>query len=149
MKLFNQNLTNFTFFHQDFQTLYDAMQKEIENLEFVQGVNVEFTDWLKNNGTKYLLISDDSCEEICSSKAFVDIATAGRHRGLSTIYMRNNLFHQTKLGRDVELQNTHIVPFKSPVLRCKSVRLVHNWDSDQSWLTSIATQHLFASVFYW
>ena len=90
------------------------MQKEIENLEFVQGVSFEFIDSLKNNGTKYLLIFDDSCEEICNSKAFVDIATAGRHRGLSTNYIKHNLFHQSKLGRDVELQNTHIVLFKSP-----------------------------------
>ena len=90
------------------------MQKEIKNLEFVQGVHFEIIDSLKNNGTKYLLIFDDSCEEICNSKAFVDIATAGRHRGLSTIYIKHNLFHQSKLGRDVELQNTHIVLFKSP-----------------------------------
>ena len=90
------------------------MQKEIKNLEFVQGVNFEFIDSLKNNGTKYLLIFDDSCEEICNSKAFVDLATAERHRGLSTIYIKHNLFHQSKLGRDVELQNTHIVLFKSP-----------------------------------
>ena len=90
------------------------MQKEIENLEFVQGVNFEFIDSLKNYGTKYLVIFDDSCEEICHSKAFVDIATAGRHRALSTVYIKHNLFHQSKLGRDVELQNTHIVLFKSP-----------------------------------
>ena len=90
------------------------MQKEIENLEFMQGVNFEFIDSLKNNGTKYLLIFDESCEEICHSKDFVDIATAGRHRGLSTIYIKHNLFHQSKQGTDVELQNTHIVLFKSP-----------------------------------
>ena len=40
------------------------MQMEIENLEFVQGVNFEFIDSLKNNGTKYLLIVDDFCEQI-------------------------------------------------------------------------------------
>ena len=90
------------------------MQKKIENLEFVQGVNFEFIDSLKNNGTKYLLLFEDSFEEICNSNAFVDIATAGRHRGLSTIYIKHNLFHQSKPGRDVELQNTHIVLFKSP-----------------------------------
>ena len=89
------------------------MQKENENLEFVQGVNFEFIDSLKNYGTKYLLIFNDSCEEICNSKTFVDIATAGRHWGLSTIYIKHNFFHQSKLGRDVELQNTHIVLFKS------------------------------------
>ena len=102
------------FFYQHSRPLYDVMKKEIENLEFVQGVNFEFIDSLKNNGTKYLLIFDDSSEEICNSKAFVDIATAGRLRGLSTIYIKHNLFHQSKLGRDVELQNTHIALFKSP-----------------------------------
>ena len=90
------------------------MQKEIENLEFVQGVNFDFIDLLKNNGTKFLLIFDDSCEEICNAKGFVDIATAGRHRGFSTFYIKHNLFHQSKLGRDLELQNTHIVLFKPP-----------------------------------
>ena len=90
------------------------MQKEIENLEFVRGVNFEFIDSLKNNGTKYVLIFGDSCEEICISKAFVDNATAGRHRRPSTTYIKHNFFHQSKLGRDVELQNTHIVLFKSP-----------------------------------
>ena len=90
------------------------MRKEIENLEFLRGVNFEFIDSLKNNSRRYLLIFDDSCEEIFNSKAFVDIATAGRHRGLSTIYNKHNLFHQSKLERDVELQRTHIVHFKSP-----------------------------------
>ena len=90
------------------------MQIKIKNLEFVPGVNFESIDSLKNNGTKYLLIFDDSGEEICSSKAFVDIVTAGRHRGQSTIYNKHNFFHQSKLGRDVELQNIHNVFFKSP-----------------------------------
>ena len=61
-----------------------------------------------------MLISDDSCEEIFNSKAFVDLATAGRRRGLSTIYINQNLSRKSKLGRDVGLQNTHIVLFKSP-----------------------------------
>ena len=112
MEHFNQNLTNF--FNQPFQPLYDAMQKKIKNLEFVQGGNLEFVDLLKNNGTKYLLLFDDSCEEICYSKAFVDIATIGRHQGLSTNYIKHNFFHQSKLGRDVESQNTHIFLFKPP-----------------------------------
>ena len=102
------------FFYQHSQPLYDVMQKEIEKLEFVQGVNFELFDSFKNNGTKYLLFFDDSCGNICNSKTFVDIATTGRHRGPSTICIEHNLFHQSKLGRDVELQNTHIVLFKSP-----------------------------------
>ena len=60
-----------------------------------------------------MLVFDNSYEEICISKAFVDIAIAGRKFGSKTIYIRHNLFHQSKLGRDVELQQTHIVLSKS------------------------------------
>ena len=111
---FQQKFGKIYFFYQHSQPLYNVMQKEIENLEFVRGVSFEFIDSLKNNGTKYFLLFDDSCEEICNSQTFVDIATAGRHWGLSPIYIKHNFFHQSKLGRDVELQNTHIVLFKSP-----------------------------------
>ena len=101
------------FFQQYYQQLHDVMQKEVENLELVQGVDFEFRDSFKSNGTKYLLIFDDSCEVFFNSKAFVDITTAGSHRGLRTIYNKHNLFHQSKLGRDVELQNTYNVLFQS------------------------------------
>ena len=90
------------------------MQKEIENLESVQGVNFEIIDSLEDNGLNFFLAFDNSCEVICKSKAFVDFATAGRHLGLSTIHFKHNLFHQNKLGRHVELQNTHIVRCTSP-----------------------------------
>ena len=81
------------FFHQHSQPLYDVMEKEIENLEHMHGVNFEIIDSLKNNGTKFLLNFDDLSEEICNSKTFVDIVTAGRHRGLTTIYIKHNFFH--------------------------------------------------------
>ena len=138
------------FFYQLSPTLYDVMQKQFENLEFVQGVNFDFIDSSKNNGTKDLLISDDSCEEICNSEAFVDIATAGRHRGLSTIYIKHNLFHQSKLGADVEHQNTHIVLFKSPgdVMHVSKLSAQLGLGSDQSQLTGMEMQHLFPTALY-
>ena len=101
-------------FYQHLQPIHIDMKKEIYILGFVQGVNFQFMDSLKNKGTKYLVISDDSREETNISKPFVDIATAGRLRGLSTTYIKHNLFYQSKPGRDVELQNTHIVFYKSP-----------------------------------
>ena len=86
----------------------------MENLVFVQGVNFEFKESLKHNCAKYLLTFEGSCEEIFNSKAFVDIAIAGRHHGLSTFYIKHNLLHQSKLRRHLELQKTHIVLFISP-----------------------------------
>ena len=89
------------------------MQKEIAYIEFVHGVKFKFIGSLKNSGTKYLLNFDDSCEGSGNSKAFIEIATPGRHLALSTIYIKHNLFHQIKLGRDVELIKTHIFLPKS------------------------------------
>ena len=111
---FQPKFDKINFFYQHRQPRYDVMQKEVDNLEFVQGVHFEFTNSLKNNGTKYLLCFDDPCAEFCNYNEFVDIAIAGRHRGFSSIYNKQNLFHQSKLGRGVELENTHIVLFNSP-----------------------------------
>ncbi len=112
------------FFYQHSQPLYDVLQMEIKNLEFVQGVNFEFIDSLKNNGTKYLLLFADSCGEICNSKPLLTLPPLG-DIGVSAQSTLNKIFFvQSKLGRDVELQNTHIVLFKSPrdVLQVTTLR---------------------------
>ena len=44
------------------------MQKDVENLEFVQGVHFDSIDSFKNNGTVYLLLFDVSCDEIAIQK---------------------------------------------------------------------------------
>ena len=63
---FQPKFDKINFFYQHPQPLYDVMHKEIDKLEFVQGVHLEFINSLKNNGTKSLLIFDDSCAEICN-----------------------------------------------------------------------------------
>ena len=59
-----------------------------------------------------LLVYDDSCEEIFNNKEFVKIATSGRHRKLHVIYVKQNLFQQSKWSRTIDLNTTHIVLFK-------------------------------------
>ena len=108
------------------------MQEDVQKFVFGNGINFEYIDSIKNNGAKYLSVFDDFCDKICNSKAFVDIAITGRHRGLSTIYLKHNLFRQSKLGRDVELQNTDIVLFKSPRDVMQVTPLVHCWVLAQS-----------------
>ena len=83
------------------------MSKNIMNIHLIQRADFEFIQSLPNNGTKYLLIFDDSCEEISSLKDFVKIATAGRHKRLSTKYVKHNFF--IRVGWEVTL----IVLFKS------------------------------------
>ena len=85
------------------------MQKKVEGLEIVHGVNFEFIDPPENKGRKYSITSDDSFDEICDSKAFFDTATAGRHHGFDSIHMKNNSLQRSKLRRDAVPQDTHIV----------------------------------------
>ena len=54
---FKQTLTKF--FYQHSQPLYDVMEKEIVNLDFVQSVNFEFIDSILNNAIKYLSVFDN------------------------------------------------------------------------------------------
>ena len=67
-----------------------------KNLQFIQGVDFALNENLAKNGTKYLPFFDDSCEIISKSKQFLKIATAGIQRGLNTINIKHNLFHQRK-----------------------------------------------------
>ena len=51
---FQPNFDNIYFFYQHSRPLYDVMQKESENLEFVRGVSFEFIDSLKKLRYKVL-----------------------------------------------------------------------------------------------
>lgn len=113
-KTFSPEFDKILYFYQHFQPMYSIMLTNVKNIEFIQCVNFEMITNLPNDGTRYLLIFDDSCTEIFNSKEFQKIATSGRHRNLSVIYVKHNLFHKSTLGRDIELQNTHIALFKSP-----------------------------------
>ena len=104
----------FYFFQYDQTIFNDQKRSGGKNFEFINGVDFDMINQLPNDKTKYLLIFDDSCDEICRSKDFQMIATAGRHKGLNVIYIKHNLFHKSPLGRDIELQLTHIVLFKNP-----------------------------------
>lgn len=100
------------YFYQYYQPLFGMMEREFKNCECIKNVDFEMIDNLPS--VKTLLIFDDSCDEIMKSKSFEKLAIAGRHRQMSVIYVKHNLYHKASIGRDAELQLTHIVLFKSP-----------------------------------
>ena len=46
------------------------MREEISDLEFINCIDFELIENLPTDGTNYLLIFDDSSEELCISKEF-------------------------------------------------------------------------------
>lgn len=99
------------FFYQQYQELYKEMQMKLRtNIEFVPCINFAMINTLKN----CLLIFDDSCEEIYEDRNFLKIAVSGRHRKLHVIFVKHNLFHQSKQSRTIDLSTTHLILFNSP-----------------------------------
>ena len=66
-----------------------------------------------NSLANCLLVIDDSCEEIYNDKEFVKLATAGRHKNINVIYIKQNLYQQSKWSRTIDLNTRHIILFKS------------------------------------
>ena len=85
------------------------MQRVIPGIEFLNYSGLDIT----KNLSHCLLIYDDSCEEIFNDKEFVKIAPSGRHRKLHVVYIKRNLFHQSKWSRTIDQNTTHIILFKS------------------------------------
>ena len=63
---------------------------------------------------KKLLIFDDCGEKIMEGKAFATLATAGRHKNISTIFNKHNLYQQGCYSFTIDKVTTHIVLTKSP-----------------------------------
>lgn len=106
---FYPNFKKIYFFYHHYQPLYRRMQETLP-IEFVSCIDFEMISQLEN----CLLVFDDSCEEIYDDKAFAKLAVSGRHKNLHVIYVKHNLFHQSKLSRTIDLNTTHIILFNSP-----------------------------------
>ena len=105
---FLRRFSKILFCYKDFQPQFHLMKKKL-SIQYPRFQNFDFLVDLED----FLLIFDDSCEEIYSKKTFVKLATAGRHKIINTIYVKHNLFQQSRWPRTIDLNTTHIILFKS------------------------------------
>ena len=110
-KTFYPRFKRAIFFYTESQSMYSEKGKSHNiHLEFVK---FNGFDGLRNI-ENVLLVFDDSCEDIYNDNEFVKLATAGRHKGLDVIYVKHNLFQQSRWSRTIDLNTSHIILFKSP-----------------------------------
>ena len=95
--------------YREMQPLYALFEQNF-GVILKKFVDLKFTQNIEN----CLLIIDYSCEEIFNDKEFVKIATAGRHRNIHVIYIKHNLYQQSRSSRTLDLNTTHLILFKSP-----------------------------------
>ena len=79
------------YYYEEYQFLFDRMPKKLK-IEFVPCFNFSMTKKLE----ECLLVSDDSCKETYQEKKFVKFAVAGRHKIVHCVFLKHNLFHQSK-----------------------------------------------------
>ena len=101
--------TKVYYFYNEYQEIFTDVQRQLPNIEFIKFHGFEIT----KNLLKYLLIYGDLCGEIFNDNDVVKFATSGRHRKLHIIYVKHDLFHQSKGSRTIDLNTTHINLFRS------------------------------------
>lgn len=106
---FQPKLPKVYYFYRHYQEIYNKMKRDV-NIEFLPCIDFDMIEGL----TDCLLVFDDSCEEIYNDRRFLKLATAGRHQNLHVIYIKHNLFHQSKNSRTIDLNTTHVILFNSP-----------------------------------
>ena len=105
---FSPEFQRIFYFYQHNQPKFQSIEKKL-NIEFRKSSGLELVSELEN----CLLVVFDSWEEIFNKKEFSKLATAGRHRNISVIYVKHNLFQQNNWSRTIDLNTTHIILFKS------------------------------------
>ena len=108
-RTFSPKFNQILYFYKEMQQIYINVQQKL-NIRFIRFTGFDNMPNLEN----CLVVFDDSCEEIYNEKEFVKLATAGRHRGVHVIFVKHNLYHQSKKSRTIDLNTTHIILFKSP-----------------------------------
>ena len=80
------------------------------NVKFMKIDGFESKRQLEN----FLLVFDDSYEDIHNDNEFFGQATKGRHRWIDEIKVKLNLFQHSQWSRTIDLNTSHILLFKSP-----------------------------------
>ena len=106
---FSPKFQSIFYFYQHKQPKFESLERNL-NIQFKKFTSFEFISELED----CLLVFDDSCEEIFNDKEFSKLATAGRHKNISVIYVKHNLSQQSKWSRTINLNTTNIILFKSP-----------------------------------
>ena len=103
--------------------LYKEMQSAFSEKVSSREVKLKFMKFDGFESVRKLenvLVFDYSCEDIYNDKEFVRLATAGRHRGIDVIYVKHNLFQQSRWSRTIDLNTSHIILFKSQIASRRS-----------------------------
>ena len=101
--------------YSEHQKLFDEMQN-IPNLTFHEGLpDKQRLEELADNTKHTLVILDDSMSKIVQSEELLHLFTIqSHHRGISVVYLSQNLFNQGRYAKTIALNSANFVLFRNP-----------------------------------
>jgi hypothetical protein len=98
----------------EYQHLFDDMAQTIPNIDFIEGFPTNLYNILESH-RKSLVIIDDLMSECSKDQRISDFFTKGsHHRGISVMYLTQNLFPPGRQPRTISLNSHYMVIFKNP-----------------------------------
>jgi len=106
-----------------YQSKFDSLESEIPNLTLHHGLpSREVLDELKSTEGHSLLLLDDLMDEICKSAEMCSLFTRDVHHGrISVIMMSQNVFHQSRYSRTINLNTSYLILMKT----CRDLQQIH------------------------
>ena len=96
---------------------YGEYQKEFDELhgvDFIEGFPQDLNE-LTQGHDQTLLVLDDLMSECSKDQRVSDLFTRGsHHKGISVLYLTQNLFPPGKLSRTISLNSHYFIIFKNP-----------------------------------
>ena len=96
----------------EYQPLFDDMLQTIPNISFVQGIPEDLYDMICPNS---LVVIDDLMSQCSKDERMSDMFTkCSHHKGVSVMYLTQNLFPPGKQSRTISLNSHYMFVFKNP-----------------------------------
>ena len=111
--LFDQPIHKIVYCYGEFQPQFLVMEQNIPNLQFIEGFPEDIYSLFDK--TPGVLVIDDLMTESTNKDSMVNVITKGcHHRGISTLFLVQNLFPPGKHSRTISLNTHYFVAFKHP-----------------------------------
>ena len=113
-ELFHPVPTKVIYCYREYQKEFDELLKTIPNIELVDGFPDDLYS-LSDGHKNSLVILDDLMSQCSNDQRMSDLFTrASHHRGISVLYLTQNLFPPGKLSRTISLNSHYMIVFKNP-----------------------------------
>ena len=97
---------------------YGEYQEEFDqlppNVELMEGFPDNLSNMVRGHDNS-LVVLDDSMSQCSNDRSVADLFTRGLHdRGISVLYLTQNLFLPSKLSRTISLNSHYLLIFRNP-----------------------------------